>query len=254
MKEAQFDLHASIEDRHWWFTGRRRILRALVRETVPPGTGRTVVDVGCGTGSNVAAFADEYQAVGLDPSPDAVAHARRRFPAVRFLLGDAPRAARKELADAAAVLLTDVLEHVEDDAGLLGGILEAMSVGSVLLVTVPAHPKLWSQHDLSFGHLRRYTPERLSKLWHDRPAETEFLSYFNARLYPVARAVRAWTRRTGSAPGPEGTDFVFPPRPVNAVLARIFAGEAKRLCRLHGGRVRPYRTGLSLIALLRRTP
>ncbi|MFQ5678307.1 MAG: class I SAM-dependent methyltransferase [Gemmatimonadota bacterium] len=254
MEEAHFELHASIEDRHWWFAGRRRVLRALVRECVPPGGGRTVVDVGCGTGANVAAFSDEYVAVGVDPSAQAVARARARFPDVRFLAGDARRVARRELAEAAAVLLTDVLEHVPEDGELLGGILEAMSAGSVLLVTVPAHPELWSQHDLSFGHLRRYTPERLSTLWQGRPAAVELLSYFNARLYPLARAVRAWARRTGFAPGPEGTDFVYPPRPANAALARIFAGETRRLVRLLRGDARPYATGLSLIALLRRTP
>src|SRR5688500_17085095 len=87
MQSAQFKLHARIEERHWWFVGRRRILRAVVGEVLPPATGGVVVDVGCGTGANLAGFADDYDCVGIDTSEEAISLACQRFPKVRFICG-----------------------------------------------------------------------------------------------------------------------------------------------------------------------
>ena len=63
MQTAQFALHAELEDRHWWFRGRRAIVRRLVHRAFPPADGRAIVDVGCGTGANLADFAGPY---GID--------------------------------------------------------------------------------------------------------------------------------------------------------------------------------------------
>ncbi len=90
MQSAQFQLHARVEESHWWFTGRRKIMRELVRQIVPPEQRPTVVDVGCGTGANLASMAREYTCVGIDTSREAIELARSRFPGVRFISGRAP--------------------------------------------------------------------------------------------------------------------------------------------------------------------
>ena len=68
MQSPQFLLHADIEQRHWWFVARRRIMRRLVNRVVRPGPDVTVVDVGCGTGANIASLTDAYRCVGIDTS------------------------------------------------------------------------------------------------------------------------------------------------------------------------------------------
>ena len=73
MQSAQFQLHADIEERHWWFVARRRILRAIVEQLVPPSPEATVIDIGCGTGANLASLADHYRCIGIDTSPEAMA-------------------------------------------------------------------------------------------------------------------------------------------------------------------------------------
>lgn len=253
MKTELFELHAQMEERHWWFTGRRRIMRALVREVVPPGTGALVVDVGCGTGANLAALADEYRCVGIDTSAEAIELAARRFHGIEFIHGFAPGDLGSHAADAKLSLLMDVLEHVEDDFLLLSRLLAASSPGAHFLITVPANEALWSEHDVSFGHYRRYDRARLEALWSGLPVTPRLVSYFNARLYPVVRAVRAVSRLRGRAGGAAGTDLALPAAPINRALERAFAGEARRLVeRLHGRRSRGYRAGVSLIALVRR--
>jgi len=57
-----------------------------------------------------------------------------------------------------AVLLLDVLEHVEDDHGFLARIVAESAREALFLVTVPAWPRLFSAHDYALGHFRRYTP------------------------------------------------------------------------------------------------
>ena len=93
--------------------------------------------------------------------------------------------------------------------------------------TVPADESLWSEHDESFGHYRRYDRARLEGVWAGLPVTTLLVSYFNSRLLPLVRLVRAWNRRRGRAAGRAGTDFWLPSPPVNALLTAIFAGRGR---------------------------
>jgi SAM-dependent methyltransferase len=252
MQHAQFQLHADIEQRHWWFVARRRILSRLVAEVLPPSPQTTLIDVGCGTGGNVAALADRYRCVGIDTSQEAVELARQRFPEVCFIAGRAPNDLGERAAEARLFLLTDVLEHISDDYAMFSELLAAASPGCHVLVTVPADESLWTEHDESFGHYRRYDQTRLEGVWAGLPVTTLLVSHFNSRLLPVVRLVRAWNRRRGRAAGRAGTDFWLPSPPANALLTRVFAGEAKRLVGALHGRTRGYPSGTSLVALLRR--
>jgi len=252
MQSPQFQLHAEIEDRHWWFVARRQIMRRLVEHVVPPSKQATVVDVGCGTGANLAALADDYDCLGIDTSPEAVRMAQARFPAARFLCGRAPGDLAGIWERAQMVLLMDVLEHVPDDFELLSSLMAAARAGTHFLVTVPADLSLWSEHDESFGHFRRYDMSRFRQLWRQLPVTTLLSSHFNTRLYPLVKAVRLNNRRRGKASGAAGTDFQMPSPRVNRLLTQCFAGESERLTNVLRRRARPYRHGVSLIAVLRR--
>jgi SAM-dependent methyltransferase len=253
MRTAQFQLHARVEESHWWFTGRRQILRSLVHQVLPAPARGPIIDVGCGTGANIAALAEEYDCTGIDPSHEAIELARSRFPAVRFVCGQGPDTLDALVAQARLVLLMDVLEHVPDDFALLSSLLAAAATGTIFLVTVPANPAFWSAHDESNGHYRRYDPARLRRLWEGLPVTTRLLSHFNARLYPMAALVRAWSQWRGQATGQAGTDVSLPAGPINAALHAIFSGESRVLVdRLRRGALPGYAAGLSLLALLRR--
>jgi SAM-dependent methyltransferase len=253
MQSAQFDLHARIEQEHWWFLARRRIMRALIEKVAPPDGQTTVVDIGCGTGANIAALADGYRCVGIDTSAEAIEHARLRFPNVKFVCGEAPGDLGVIAQIARVFLVMDVLEHVPDDFAMLSSLLAAASPGSHFLITVPAHLAMWSPHDAAFGHYRRYDRSRLQDVWQGLPVSVKLCSYYNSRLYSVVRAVRVANRLLGRSSGAAGTDFTIPAPPVNRLLERTFAGEARRLLRcVDAGPGHGYRTGVSLIALLQR--
>jgi SAM-dependent methyltransferase len=253
MNTAQVRLHAAIEEHHWWFLGRRRIVSELVRRLVPPSKEEVIVDIGCGTGGNIAAFAQEYSCLGIDPSDEAIHSARRRFPHAQFICGAIPDALQDMPRPVSVMLLMDVLEHVPDDFWLLSTLLAQATPGAYLLMTVPADMRLWTEHDVSFGHYRRYDLPRLQHVWRELPVTTCLVSYYNARLYPVIRGIRMVNRWRGRTSGAAGTDFHTPATPLNQLLQTIFAGEAKRLVRCLGGtRSSGFPHGVSLIAIVRR--
>lgn len=252
MQTDQFQLHAEIEDRHWWFCGRRRIVRRLLAEIAAPQSGRRIVDVGCGTGANVASLADAYACHGIDPSPEGIRLARQRFPAVQFTCGMAPEALGAAERAADVMLAMDVMEHVADDFFFASSLLSVLEPGRHLLVTVPADERLWSPHDVNFGHYRRYTKARLERVWQGLPVKPLLVSYYMARLLPVVRAVRAVNRWRGRTAGAAGTDFTMPPDVINRQLESTFAGEADRLVAALRRPERAYPRGVSLVAILRR--
>jgi hypothetical protein len=102
-----------------------------------------------------------------------------------------------------AVLLLDVLEHVEDDHGFLAGIVAESAPDAVFLVTVPAWPQLFSAHDVALGHFRRYTPAACRDLLERSGlAVTRSGGLFHALLVPRWAATVAERRLRGhSQPG-----------------------------------------------------
>lgn len=116
---------------------------------------RRVLEIGCATGELIAAV-QAAQRVGLDISASNIAAAQSRFPSVEFHCGDFRNGA---LTGFDAVFVSDVLEHVLDDAEFLR---DAAQLGEVVLVNLPLEDnwlndrRAYGLNDVS-GHLRRYS-------------------------------------------------------------------------------------------------
>jgi SAM-dependent methyltransferase len=244
-------VHAQAERWHWWFAARREILRAVVEAVVPPAVERRVLDMGCGVGATLTAFHPDYACVGYDPSADAIEFGRETHPQFDLRVGNAQDAIQ-DLARADVVLSNDVIEHVENDRALLADMVGPMRPGAVLVVTVPADMRLWSPHDVTLGHYRRYDPAMLRAALHGLPVESLLLTHFNARLYPVIRGVRAVAQLIGRSGGSGGTDLHMAPAPINATLRRVFSGEKSRVLRALGAGDGGYGHGVSLLGVYRR--
>jgi SAM-dependent methyltransferase len=176
-----------LEDEHWWFRGRRRVIWALLGHADLPPAPR-LLDAGCGTGRNLVEFGVLGSASGVDPSADAVAYCAERG------LEHVRQAGLESLpfddGQFDLLLACDVIEHVVDDVGALVELGRVAAEGASLVVTVPAYQWLWSEHDVQLHHLRRYTRRRLVERvtasgW--RPLLT---TSFNTILFPAAAAAR----------------------------------------------------------------
>jgi SAM-dependent methyltransferase len=233
------ELHAMIttDDRHWWYRGRRRVLRATLDGLALPSP-CAILDAGCGSGRTLDELTDYGDACGVDLSPEAVNATRARgHEAYRAEVGDLP------FRDASFDLVTclDVIEHTPDDRHTLDELRRVTRPGGVLLVTVPAHPALWSAHDEVNQHYRRYTRRALI----DAAVETDWAvaksSYFNAALLAPAAVVRLARRGAGSA----RSELSLTPRVLDRVLEWPSRAEAALL---RSGVRLP--VGLSLLTVL----
>jgi SAM-dependent methyltransferase len=142
------------------------------------------------------------------------------------------------------IAMLDVLEHIEDDRGSLSTLRSRLAHGGSLLLTVPALPWLWSQHDEIHHHKRRYTKASLTRALTEAGFELSSVGYFNTLLFPLALMQRVALRFTG---GHHRADSM-PPRLLNNILTRLFSFERRLV-----GRGR-FPLGLSLYAIARPTP
>ena len=247
MDAAVYRAHAELEREHWWFVGRRAVVSDVIERHVGTRIGR-ILDVGCGTGGMLPLLGRFGGVTGVEPEPFAVEHARRQPVEAEVILGRVPENV-PPTADYDLVTAFDVIEHLEDDVSGLRAMVSAARPGASLVLTVPALPWLWSEHDVANGHFRRYRRSDLARVLNEAGLELCHLSSFNAVLFAPIAAVRLAGRLgRNERPGRSDFDMGLPPRPVNRALARLLGGER----RLVSGRGLPI--GVSLIAVARVGP
>src|SRR3954449_934214 len=153
MRGPAVEAMLEIDERHWWWVGRRRILRDQIRRLALPA-GASLLDAGCGSGADLEMLSEFGAVSGIDLSEQAAAHARERG------VGEVRVGPIEELpwAEASFDLVTclDVLEHIRDDRGALRELRRVTRPSGRLVLTVPAYQVLWSAHDVDNGHCRRY--------------------------------------------------------------------------------------------------
>lgn len=233
-----------VEDRHWWYRGRRRVLERTIARLDLPAPAR-VLDAGCGSGRNMVEFARLGTVTGIELSDASVAAARQRE------IGEVVQGSVLEMPfgddsfDLAVCL--DVIEHLDDDRAALRELRRVLAPGGVLLVTVPAYQWLWSGHDEINHHHRRYNRSTLLAAAGDAGWSWEFATYFNSLLLPVAILLRVLDRlQTKSKATESSLDLWVPPAPLNWLLQQPLNVEATAI-----SRGRPIPAGLSLLAVLR---
>lgn len=238
MERIVYDRMAELDERHWWYRARRDVLAALITRCARPAPGARLLEIGCGTGHNIAMLRrfGEVDAIEVDPAARAMAEQRLGRPVASAPLPDLPGVPDGGFDMVGAF---DVIEHIEDDRAALAGIARVLKPGGRFVMTVPAHPWMWSAHDVVNHHHRRYTKGGLASLFEGSPLKLERIGYLNSLLFPVAIAARV----AGKVTGKEDGDDSLPPAPLNAALEKVFAQEARLI-----GRV-PLPPGLSLWAI-----
>jgi SAM-dependent methyltransferase len=241
----------SVEDRSFWFGHRNACIEALVRRH-PPAGGGALLDVGGGNGFVAAALqACGFDVALLEPGAGGAANARRR--GVREVICATLEDCGIPPASLGAAGLFDVLEHVSDDAGLLGRLHRALVPGGRVYLTVPAHGWLWSQADVDAGHQRRYTLEQVTTLLARCGFGLDHASYFFRPLPLPLLLARSLPYRLGLARAADARSIMRDHAARRSRLAglvrRALASEA-----VHIAAGRPMRWGASCIVAAHALP
>ncbi|MFV2007057.1 MAG: class I SAM-dependent methyltransferase [Longimicrobiales bacterium] len=225
MRSDLYDSLADTEETHWWFQARKSIILALLdRELAGMSPKLAILDVGAGTGMLAEALTRFGRVTALETAPEALLHLERRKD-ITIVQGILPN---PDLPRGAYDLVTgfDVLEHIEDDRSAMADIADVLRPGGFLLLTVPAHPRLWSDHDEIHHHFRRYRPGEVESLARASGLHVRFSSPFQTLLFPLFLAERLVRRLRPSEAHTE-----VPPRPVNWIARRVFSFERHWIAR-----------------------
>lgn len=243
MEPGEYINIAAVETRHWYYAGKREIARYWITATVIEGA-IELLDCGAGTGRFAQEMSDFGNVFVLDDHEESLAVLKTKFPAGRVLRVSAtgiPLAA--DTIDVVTAL--DVLEHIKDDGSAVAEMGRVLRREGVVVATVPASMKLWSDWDEALHHYRRYTREELIALFPAEMWEILHVNYTNVPVFPVVWLLRKWRRLRGHRGSPaRRAEHRIPPRWLNSLLRWTFVTLGK-------SRI-PFPFGVSLILVARK--
>jgi SAM-dependent methyltransferase len=225
MRDQYRGVTLSVEDHHWWYRGRRLIIREVLdRAPLPPAA--SILDAGCGGGGNLVALAAYGSVTGLEPAGASLEAARARG------VGEVVEGSIEALPfaddqfDLAAAL--DVIEHV-DDGLALSELRRVVKPEGRLLVTVPAYQRLFGPHDIANDHRRRYNATELTQVAAAHGWRPSTVTYFNSIALPLAAVHRAIQRQRIGDKAPAVSDFERTPAWMNQLLLAPVRLEARMI-------------------------
>jgi SAM-dependent methyltransferase len=226
MQQHTYSIMYQIEERHWWFVGRRRIIESfLARVCADLKCDRPhILDIGCGTGANLEMLSRFGEAEGVDVSTEALAFCRERgLQNVRQ--GEAEHLPYE---DGSFDLVTglDVVEHLDDDVAGVREMRRVLRPNGRALLFVPAFKFLWGVQDDISHHRRRYTLEGLKRVVCEAGLEVERATYANIAFFVPILLGRLLMRATGFRPASENNINVGV---LNGLLGRILGAESSIL-------------------------
>jgi SAM-dependent methyltransferase len=221
MNPDVYKLASESEEKHWWFSARRDILRSVLDRFCPRGSPRQLLEVGCGNGGNLPMLAEYGNLWAIEVDDDSRKRASSRGIA-KIEKGWLPDGMPFDNASFDVIAALDVLEHVPDDEAAVNALRSALVSKGLLLVTVPAYMWLWSRHDDLTHHKRRYSLKQIENLLKRSGFDVLYSSYFNTLLFPFAVAR---IKLTDLFDGDPLSAVRIPAPPLNDCLRAIFRCE-----------------------------
>ncbi len=242
MDPAEYANLEAVEATHWYYAGKRALVRWWLERTGPLKPEGLLLDCGAGTGRFALDLQQRCRVLVLDDHEEALRLLRARFrpEQVLSLSGETV-----PLPDGSLDYVTalDVLEHVRDAGAVVRGFRRLLRPGGVAVVTVPAGMALWSDWDVALHHFRRYDRAELRALFPPADWEVVHVNYTNVVAYPAVWVLRKLGRRTRAAGATRAEDRI-PPRALNSLLRALF---------VFTGKLRvPFPFGVSLLLVARR--
>ncbi|HLG25025.1 MAG TPA: class I SAM-dependent methyltransferase [Candidatus Nanoarchaeia archaeon] len=237
MKKHVYRELYDLEKSYWWNVGRRKlavqVLKPYFKEKKP-----TILDFGCGAGITMKEMERYGKVFGVDTSEESIKFCKmRNIRNVQKINGYEDI----KYKNMDAVLLMDVLEHIEMENDALKKINSLLNKEGKLFITVPAYQFMWSYWDEEAHHYRRYSKKKLINVLEKNNFRIVRAGYFYSFLLPVAMVFRLV--RSLLPKKKETSDFVRLPYIINWLLIRLSDFERNIL------KILPVPFGLSVFCL-----
>ena len=242
MDSEAYEEMISLQEQHWWFVARRKIVQSFLKKHMSNKFEANVLEIGCGVGGNVELLGTAGRYLGIDMHMPAIEYCSQKFPKFDFICSRVEDISNELYANKFdSIFILDVLEHIHDEKVILAAARSYLKIEGKILVTVPAYQFLWAPHDDFVHHVRRYTKRRLRKVLEESGYKVERISYFNTLLLLPAIIQRLTTKLLNRK---LSTHLTTPPRPINWIFKEIFSQETRILKHLNSP------AGLSIIAVV----
>ena len=171
-----------LEKNHWFYKGKRELVRLWIGKFKVATEDPVLLDVGAGTGYFVEHMKSSCRAYGVEPNPTAIECARQSNSHHSLIVGSInPLPIAHESIDIVTSL--DVLEHIQDDRRAMQELIRVTKENGIIVITVPACSWAMSDWDTALGHYRRYDLKDLQLLLEKQPVEILEKRYFNNLLF-----------------------------------------------------------------------
>src|SRR3989338_8344811 len=179
-----------VEDGHWWFVGRREIIKKIVNKFPKKSK---ILDIGCSGGIIMQdlkkiGFSSVY---GIDISKKAIELCKLKGISNTYLM-DAAKLSFNNKFD--VMIASDILEHTDNDNLTVKNWNINLAKDGIVLCFVPAFPFLWSEHDASNKHFRRYTKKQLENVFRQNGFEIVRTSYWNFLLFLPISVIKLFSK------------------------------------------------------------
>jgi SAM-dependent methyltransferase len=252
MQQHTYAIMRRVEESHWWFVGRRRIISSFLQRlcrdlnaTRDDNDGQdaalNILDVGCGTGANLEMLSQFGEAEGVDVSAEALSFCQER--GLRNVKQGAAEALPYEADSFDLVTGLDVVEHLDDDLAGLKEMRRVLRRDGRAVLFVPAFMFLWGVQDDISNHRRRYTLAGLRRVVREAGFEIERATYVNISFFAPILLGRLFMRATRLRPESENNITIgF----LNGVLGKFLGAESWPLRYLN------FPFGVSIICVARK--
>lgn len=232
MREVDYEKLYILGDTHFWFVGRREIIKGFIDKLIISKENR-ILDVGCGTG-NIIKLLENYGVVyGIDLSKTALSFCKKQE--LNLICQGAVM--NLPFKDAQFDLITcfDVLSHVSiiDDCLALKEILRVLKAEGHLLFMDVACNFMKSQHDEVFETRERYYKKKVKLMFKEAGLSLIKISYVNFFLFLPLFFVRIFKKLCNNSEIDLQSDF-RPVHPlINYLAIYILKIEARLLQRMN---------------------
>jgi SAM-dependent methyltransferase len=202
MDKEYVQQYGELENTHWWFVVRSRIILQAINKQVAIANrgGLKILNAGAAAGASSRWLSTLGEVVSLENDPEFISYLLQQdIPVIQGSIENIP------FPDNSfdIVCALDVIEHVADDARAVEELVRVCKAGGLVCITVPAFESLWGEHDIVNGHYRRYRKPSLAGIIAPQRVKMIYSTYFNGILFgPVFlfRKIQWWLGKRSRKP------------------------------------------------------